>query len=189
MHKGAVVTETLPPFSDISWQLYPRGLHVAWYQDDRGNQKRWQGPCCQSSPSHRWPKQSHLKAVFRSYGMEIGTEVIRQEDMTGGWVLTEMGHEVMEMSLEWWKYSTSWLYVVYMSVCICQKWSNCTLRFTVHKLYFHYKKAILLLQEATRGAILIFLTFNLPFWYQLKKGSPEVPFLAPWTPLCAVDSA
>lgn len=55
--------------------------------------------------------------------------------------------------------------------------------FTVGQLHFHYKKAILfLIQEAKRRAILTPLTSNLRFWYQVKRGSPEVPFLA----VCAV---
>lgn len=37
------------------------------------------------------------------------------------------GYEVMEMFLEWWECSASWLYVGYTSICICQNWSNCTL--------------------------------------------------------------
>lgn len=58
-------------------------------------------------------------------------------------------------------------------------YSIVSVRFTVCKLYFHYEKAILfLLQKANIGAILILLISKLPLWYQLEKGSPEVPFLA-----------
>ena len=93
-------------------------MHVAWCQDDLDNQKKWHGPCCQSSSSHRWPKQNHLKTVFWSYGTKIKTEYFWQEDLPlagGAW---------LKWDNEWWRCSPSWSYVGYTSVCLCQKWSN-----------------------------------------------------------------
>lgn len=178
----------------LSWQTYPSGSHVAWFQIDHGNQKRWHSHCCLSSFSHRWPKGNHHKPVLQIYerselrlfGWRVWLRGLVEKEGEIDWE----GSEVMEMFLEWWKYSTSWLHVGYISICICQNWSIlhlASVHFTVCKLYFHYKKAILfLLQEANIGTILILLISNLSFWYQLEKGSPEVPFLAHYTPLCAV---
>ena len=68
-------------------------MRVAWCQDDHDNQKKWHGPCCQSSSSHRWPKQNHLKTVFWSYGTRTKTEYLWQEDLPlggGGWLKWDM---------------------------------------------------------------------------------------------------
>lgn len=68
----------------LSWQTYPSGSHVAWFQIDHGNQKRWHSHCCLSSSSHRWPKGNHHKSVLQICGTEIRTEVIWLEDVIEG---------------------------------------------------------------------------------------------------------
>lgn len=65
---------------------------------------------------NQFPKSMGQKSELKLFGKRMWLKELVGKEGKIDWE----GQEVTELS-------TSWLYVHYMSICICQNWSNCTL--------------------------------------------------------------